>query len=108
MVRQGDIIKISFNPQEGHEQAGYCPAVVVSNDFFNRRCSMTLLCPITDTNNKFPLHVPLDDRTETTGVVLCEQIRSMDLNARQYNHIERIPDDLMETIINIITAEIER
>jgi mRNA interferase MazF len=108
MVRQGDIIKISFNPQEGHEQAGYGPAVVVSNDFFNRRCSMTLLCPITDTNNKFPLHVPLDDRTETTGVVLCEQIRSMDLNARQYNHIERIPDDLMETIINIITAEIER
>ena len=83
MVRQGDIIKISFNPQEGHEQAGYRPAVVVSNDFFNRRCSMTLLCPITDTNNKFPLHVPLDDRTETTGVVLCEQIRSMDLNARQ-------------------------
>lgn len=35
MVSQGDIIKVNFNPQKGHEQAGYRPAVVVSNDFFN-------------------------------------------------------------------------
>jgi mRNA interferase MazF len=35
MVKQGDIIKMNFNPQRGHEQAGYRPAVVISNDFFN-------------------------------------------------------------------------
>ena len=35
MVRQGDIIKLNFNPQAGHEQAGYRPALVISNDFFN-------------------------------------------------------------------------
>lgn len=29
MVKQGDIIKINFNPQKGHEQSGYRPAVVV-------------------------------------------------------------------------------
>ena len=38
MVKQGDIIKINFNPQAGHEQAGYRPAVVVSNNFFNKKC----------------------------------------------------------------------
>ena len=37
MVRQGDLIKVSFNPQHGHEQAGYRPALVVSNDEFNVR-----------------------------------------------------------------------
>ena len=107
MVKQGDIIKISFDPKEGHEQAGYRPAVVVSNDFFNQRCSMTLLCPITNTNNKYPLHVPLDERTATTGVVLCEQLRSMDLSARQYHFVENMPEDLVRQIINIIEAEIE-
>lgn len=107
MVKQGDIIKINFNPQEGHEQAGYRPAVVVSNNIFNKHCSMTFVCPITNTNNKFPLHVPLDERTTTTGVVLCEQLRSMDLTARQYHYVERVPDDILNRIINTVISEVE-
>lgn len=107
MVKQGQIIKISFEPRAGHEQAGYRPAVVVSNNFFNRNCSMTLVCPITNTNNKYPLHVPLDERTVTTGVILCEQIRALDLSARPYAEIEMLPEDLLETVIHIIEAEIE-
>lgn len=105
MVKQGDIIKINFNPQAGHEQAGYRPAVVVSNNFFNRKCHMTLVCPITNTNNHYPLHVPLSG-TLTTGVVLCEQIRSLDLSARPHHFVEKIPTELLEQIINIICAEI--
>ncbi|MCD7777284.1 MAG: type II toxin-antitoxin system PemK/MazF family toxin [Clostridiales bacterium] len=60
MVVQGEIIKISFNPQSGHEQVGYRPAVVVSNNDFNKYTKMALVCPITNTNNSFPLHIPLD------------------------------------------------
>ncbi|NYB74163.1 type II toxin-antitoxin system PemK/MazF family toxin [Sedimentibacter hydroxybenzoicus DSM 7310] len=41
MVRQGDIIKLDFNPQSGHEQAGYRSTVVISNDFFNSKVNMT-------------------------------------------------------------------
>ena len=37
MVKQGTIIKINFNPQAGHEQAGYRPAVVISNNIFNKK-----------------------------------------------------------------------
>ncbi len=107
MVKQGQIIKINFNPKAGHEQAGYRPAVVVSNDFFNKNCSMTLVCPITNTNNKYPLHIPLDDRTVTTGVILCEQIRALDLSARPYAEIEMLPADILQTVIHIIEAEIE-
>ena len=47
MVKQGDIIKINFNPQAGHEQAGYRPAVVVSNNLFNKITNLTFVCPIT-------------------------------------------------------------
>ena len=108
MVNQGDIIKINFNPQKGHEQAGYRPALVISNNFFNQKTNLTIVCLITNTNNKFPLHIPLDSRTQTTGVILCEHIKALDLNARQYTVIERIPKDLLTKAINVVYAEIEQ
>lgn len=107
MVKQGDIIKVNFNPQRGHEQAGYRPALVISNDTFNAQTHLAIVCPITNTNNHFPLHIPLDNRTATTGVVLCEHLRTLDLNARPNNFIERIPDDILNKVINVIFAEIE-
>ena len=42
MVKQGAIIKVDFNPQAGHEQAGYRPALVISNDFFNQKAHDSL------------------------------------------------------------------
>ena len=108
MVKQGAIIKINFDPQKGHEQAGYRPAVIVSNDFFNQKTNLTIVCPITNTNNRFPLHVPLDDRTQTTGVILCEHIKSVDLEARPYSVIEHLPKDLLDKVLNIISAEIDQ
>ena len=108
MVKQGDIIKLNFNPQSGHEQAGFRPAVVISNDFFNEKVNMTIVCPITNTNRSFPLHIPLDDRTKTTGFALCEHIKSIDLEARSYHYVERIPQDLLEEIISTVFSEIEK
>jgi len=108
MVKQGDIIKLNFNPQSGHEQAGFRPAVVISNDFFNEKVNMTIVCPITNTNRPFPLHVVLDERTATTGVVLCEHIKAIDLEARPYQYVESIPEDLLKEIISTVFSEIEK
>ena len=108
MVKQGTIIKINFNPQTGHEQAGYRPAVVVSNDFFNQKARSSIVCPITNTNNHFPLHIPLDNRTKTTGVILCEHIKALDLNSRTYQVIEELPNDILQNVIDIVYAEIEQ
>ncbi len=108
MVEQGQIIKINFNPQSGHEQAGYRPAVVISNNIFNRKTKLSIVCPITNTNNKFPLHVPLDNRTKTTGVILCEHIKALDLNSRKYQTIENLPNDILQNVIDIIYSELEQ
>ena len=108
MVNQGDIIKISFDPQRGHEQAGYRPAVVVSNDFFNQKTNLAIICPITNTNDKFPLHIPLDSRTSTTGVALCEHIKALDLNARPNSFVEKLPNDILKQVIDIVFSEIEQ
>ncbi len=107
MVKQGDIIKLNFNPQSGHEQAGYRPALVISNNFFNQKTNLTIVCPITNTNNRFPLHVPLDDRTSTTGVILCEHIKALDLSARQCKVIETLPKDLLKQVVDIVFSEVE-
>lgn len=108
MVKQGTIIKINFNPQVGHEQAGYRPAVVISNNIFNNKTKLAIVCPITNTDNKFPLHIPLDKRTKTKGVILCEHVKSLDLRNRKYEVIENLPQDILENIINIVYAEIEK
>ena len=107
MVKQGTIIKVNFNPQIGHEQAGFRPAVVVSNNIFNKKTNLTIVCPITNTDNEFPLHIKLDERTKTKGVILCEHIKALDLNNRKYQIIETLPEDLKEEVINIIYSEIE-
>ena len=104
MVNQGDIIKINFNPQLGHEQAGYRPALVVSNNFFNENAKLAILCPITTSDNQFPLHIPLDHRTKTKGFILCEHLKTVDLNARKFS---KIPADILKHVYDIITAEIE-
>lgn len=107
MVKQGDIIKVNLNPQVGHEQAGYRPVVIVSNDFFNQVTNLVIACPITNTNKVFPLHVPLDDRTSTSGFILCQHVKALDLKARNYKVIEKLPKDILKNIVDIVFSEIE-
>lgn len=110
MVKQGDIIKVNFNPQAGHEQSGYRPALVVSNEVINQNTNMVIVCPISNTKKEyraFPLHIPLDDRTRTTGSILCQHIRSLDITARGYTFVEKIPDDILKTVIGTIIAELK-
>ena len=107
MVKQGDVIKINFNPNKGHEQAGYRPALVVSNNIYNNQTKMAIVCPITNTTKGLPLHIELDNRVETTGAILCEHVRAMDIYERGYKYIEKLPEDLLRRVAEIIGFEIE-
>lgn len=107
MVEQRDIIKVNFNPQKGHEQAGYRPALIVSNNFFNEKTNLVIACPITNTDNNFPLHVRLDDRTETSGVILCEHMKTLDLKARGFKYVEKLPTDIFSKVVEVLYAQIE-
>ena len=77
-LRQGDVVKVSFSPQVGHEQAGYRPAVVVSNRLLNDRISLAFMCPVTHTDKNNPFHYELTGYSFVNGFVLCDQLRSMD------------------------------
>lgn len=108
MVKQGDIIRVNFSPQAGHEQSGRRPALVISNYSFTQIMQKAaMVCPITQTDKNFPFHIKLDDRTQTTGFVLCDQAKIIDLQARNFEFIEKAPKEIILEVIDIINGFIE-
>ena len=87
----GCIVYIDLGPSKGHEQSKTRPALVISGNAFNQHCNMKWIVPISHAVD-YPLHIDLPEGTKTKGKVLCEHIRSMDLDARGYNVVERIID----------------
>lgn len=104
---KGDIIYLDFNPQLGHEQQGRRPAIVVSNNLYNKYCNLTYVCPITSTDNKHPFHVPLNEETKTHGVILCEQLKALDIAKRNAEYEESAPSEIIEEVVDIIKSFIE-
>ena len=107
MVNQGDIIRLDLDPQAGHEQKGRRPALVISNNSFNKYSSMYMICPITHTDKKHAFHILLDNRTKTDGVILCDQARILDIKARNFEFIEPLPPDILNKAKNLVISFIE-
>jgi mRNA interferase MazF len=107
MVKQGCIIWLDFDPQTGHEQKGRRPALVISNETFNNFSNLTIVCPIANTVKNYPFHIKLDERTKTTGVILCDQAWTLDINARNFEFIVLVPEDILLEVLDIIIGFIE-
>jgi mRNA interferase MazF len=105
--QQGDIIYMNFDPRIGHEQKGRRPGLIVSNEEFHKHTIMAMVCPITSSVSGYPMHVALDDRTTTAGEIMCEQVKCLDLYARQAEFEEFVPDDILDEVIDLICSFIE-
>lgn len=90
---RGDIVWLEFTPQTGHEQAGRRPALVVSPQTYNAKTSLMLACPITSKVKGYPFEVPL--RGTISGVVLADQLKSLDWQARKAEFIEEAPENVI-------------
>ncbi len=104
---QGDIVFLDFNPIKGHEQSGFRPAVVISNNIFNQHTKMVIVCPITSNDKDFPTHYKLEDTKEVYGSVLCEHIRSIDYEIRKIKFVEKLSDNDLISVITLLNACIE-
>ncbi len=102
--RKGDLVALTFDPQSGHEQKGRRPALVVSNDLFNRHTGMAIVCPITNTIRNFPFHVPLPYNTQLTGVVMVEQVKSIDYRSRKVKRIAKADQLLLNEVLSLLDA----
>jgi mRNA interferase MazF len=88
---RGDVVWISLNPQAGHEQAGRRPAVVVSPRSYNGKVGLGLFCPITSQAKSYPFEVVIPAGLPVSGVVLADQVKSLDWRARQAEFAARLP-----------------
>jgi mRNA interferase MazF len=94
--RRGDVIRIDFNPQRGHEQAGRRPALVLSPTDYNRTVGLALVCPITSEKKGYPWEVDILDNPFVSGVVLSDQVKSLDWRERHADFLCVSDDELLQ------------
>jgi mRNA interferase MazF len=63
---------------------------------------MAMVCPITTQNKGFAMNVALDGKTQTQGVVLTADAKVLDLQARNYEYIEDVPEDILLTVLEMV------
>jgi mRNA interferase MazF len=80
---RGDLVWLDFDLQAGHEQAGRRPAIVLSEAEFNGLTGFAIVCPITSQVKNYPFEVPLPEGLPFTGVVLTDQLKSLDVRKRR-------------------------
>jgi mRNA interferase MazF len=80
--KRGDAVWLTFDPQAGHEQAGRRPAVVLSPEAYNSKVELAVFCPITAQKKGYPFEVEIPSGLKVSGVVLADQVKSLDWRAR--------------------------
>ena len=97
--RRGDAVWLQFTPQAGHEQAGHRPAVTLSPHSYNQKTGLALFCPVTSRVKGYPFEVKLPDDFPIKGVVLCDQVKSLDWTARRARLAAKLPVATMDEVL---------
>jgi mRNA interferase MazF len=97
--RRGDILWLQFDPQAGHEQAGWRPALVISPQSYNGKVGLALMCPITSKVKGYPFEVSLPNNLKVNGAILADQIKSLDWKIRQAKFACEVPVDIIQEVL---------
>lgn len=101
---RGDVVWISLDPQAGHEQAGTRPVLVISPAAYNSRVGLMLCCPITSQIKGYPFEVRIQDNPKVSGVILADQVKSLDWQARRAKKRGNVSEaELDETLSKLKT-----
>ncbi len=100
--KRGDLVWLTFDPQAGHEQAGRRPAFVLSPETYNRKTSLLLACPVTSRVKGYPFEVALPAGSPVSGVILADQIKSLDWRERKAQFAGRATGDVVEDVVALI------
>ncbi|MCY3973575.1 MAG: endoribonuclease MazF [Candidatus Dadabacteria bacterium] len=95
----GDAVWINLNPQAGHEQAGRRPAVVLSPLEYNDKVGLALFCPVTNQRKDYPFEVPIPPNRHVGGVILADQIKSLDWRTRNVEFICTLPENVVAEVM---------
>lgn len=104
---RGDIVWINLDPQAGHEQAGVRPVLVLSPAAYNGRVGLMVCCPITTQSKGYPFEVLIKNNLKVSGVILADQVKSLDWKARGAKKKGRISEDELSEVLNKLKAVID-
>lgn len=96
---RGDIVWLTFTPQAGHEQAGRRPALVLSPGAYNRKVGLAIFCPITSQIKGYPFEVAVPQGLSVGGVVLSDQVKSLDWGARKAEFVCKLPENALTKVL---------
>jgi len=97
--RRGDVVWITLSPQAGHEQAGRRPAVVLSPAAYNDKVGLAIFCPITSQIKGYPFEVLIPKGLDVSGVILADQVKSLDWRARNAELICTLPAETVTEVL---------
>lgn len=96
---RGDVVWLAFAPQSGHEQAGHRPALVLSPAAYNKKVGLAVFCPITTQVKGYPFEVAVPRGLKASGVVLSDQVKSLDWRARGAKFCCRLPQGAVSEVL---------
>lgn len=96
---RGDVVALTFDPQAGHEQAGRRPAVVLSPATYNGKAGLAVFAPITNQVKGYPFEVMIPPGLPVTGVVLADQLKSLDWQARKARRMTTLPPHVLREVL---------
>ncbi|MET0500940.1 MAG: endoribonuclease MazF [Candidatus Binatia bacterium] len=96
---RGDAVWLTFTPQAGHEQAGRRPALVLSPASYNGKVGLAILCPITSQVKGYPFEVATPTGSRLGGVILADQVKSLDWRVRKAEFICKLPRETTTEVL---------
>lgn len=63
-----------------------------------------MACPITNTRCDYPLHVPIPEGLDVTGVVMVDQVKSIDFRSQKAKCLGGAPESVLQEVLLILDA----
>lgn len=101
---RGDVVWLSLDPQQGREQAGRRPCLVLSKSSYNRASNLAVVVPITNQVKGYPFELPVPDGCGVSGVALCDQGKNLDWTVRRATFLASVPPDWVEQVANTFAS----
>ena len=106
--KRGDVVRLTLTPQVGHEQAGRRPVLVLSPEGYNKKVGLALFCPLTNQSKGYPFEVLVPSDLPVSGVVLADQVKSLDWRGRRAEWICTLPTKLVAEVIQKLRVLLEQ
>ena len=106
--KRGDVVRLTLTPQVGHEQAGRRPVLVLSPEGYNKKVGLALFCPLTNQSKGYPFEVLVPSDMPVSGVILADQVKSLDWQGRRAEWICTLPTKLVAEVIQKLRVLLEQ